>query len=111
MASIIVVGGGLAGLVCGARLLRAGHEVEIIEAASAMGGRLRPIETEVGLISPAVGEVGWGDANLRALVAGLGLEASQRGSVNRPRNKQIAEECDAVGYRQDKDEVRKNSVQ
>jgi hypothetical protein len=84
MASIIVVGGGLAGLVCGARLLRAGHEVEIIEAAPAVGGRLRPIETEHGLLMPAVGEVGWGDVNLRALVAGLGLESSQRGKINRP---------------------------
>jgi phytoene dehydrogenase-like protein len=73
MASIIVIGGGLAGLVCGTRLLRAGHEVEVIEAAPAVGGRLRPIETENGSIMPTVGEVGWGDANVRALVAGLGL--------------------------------------
>ena len=75
MASIVVVGGGLAGLVCGARLLRAGHEVELFEAAPAVGGRLRPIETEYGPLEPAVGEIGWGDPNLRALVAGLGLEA------------------------------------
>jgi hypothetical protein len=84
MASIIVIGGGLAGLVCGTRLLRAGHEVEVIEAAPAVGGRLRPIETENGSIMPAVGEVGWGDANLRALVAGLGLESPHRGRTNRP---------------------------
>lgn len=76
MASIVVAGGGLAGLVCGARLARAGHEVELIEARPAVGGRLRPIETEHGLLEPSVGEVGWGDANLRALVAGLGLESS-----------------------------------
>jgi hypothetical protein len=84
MASIVVIGGGLAGLVCGARLRRAGHEVEIIEMASSVGGRLRPIETEHGLIKPAVGEVGWGDANLRALVAGLGLESSQSRRIQRP---------------------------
>lgn len=84
MASIIIIGGGLAGLVCGTRLLRVGHEVEVIEAASAVGGRLRPIETENGSIMPAVGEVGWGDANLRALVAGLGLESPHRGRANRP---------------------------
>lgn len=83
MASIVVVGGGLAGLVCGARLQRAGHEVEIIEAAPAVGGRLRPVETEHGLLVPAVGEVGWGDANLRALVAGLGLETSRSGRTQR----------------------------
>jgi len=84
MASIVVVGGGLAGLVCGARLLRAGHEVEVIDMAPAVGGRLRPIETEHGLLAPAVGEVGWGDANLRALVAGLGLESPQSRSNRRP---------------------------
>jgi len=83
MASIVVVGGGLAGLVCGARLVRAGHEVEVIEAAPAVGGRLRPIETEHGLLEPAVGEIGWGDANLRALVAGLGLESSHRDRIKR----------------------------
>ncbi|MBJ21967.1 MAG: hypothetical protein CL933_21370 [Deltaproteobacteria bacterium] len=74
MASIVVVGGGLAGLVCGARLMRAGHDVEIFEAAPAVGGRLRSIETEHGLLEPAVGEIGCGDVNLRALVASLGLE-------------------------------------
>ncbi len=76
MAAIVVVGGGLAGLVAGARLVRAGHEVELFEAAPAVGGRLRPIETEHGVLEPAVGEIGWGDANLRALVASLGLEPS-----------------------------------
>jgi hypothetical protein len=84
MASIVVIGGGLAGLACGARLVRAGHEVEIIEMQDAVGGRLRPIETDHGLLAPAVGEIGWGDANLRALVAGLGLEASGPQRVKRP---------------------------
>ncbi|MAG30702.1 MAG: hypothetical protein CL908_07415 [Deltaproteobacteria bacterium] len=81
--SVVVVGGGLAGLVCGTRLLRAGHEVELIDAAPAIGGRLRPVETEHGLLEPAVGEIGWGDANLRALVAGLGLEPSPDEGVER----------------------------
>jgi hypothetical protein len=84
MASIVVVGGGLAGLVCGARLVRAGHEVEVVEAATAVGGRLRPIETEYGPIEPAVGEIGWGDANLRALVAGLRLDTLNEGGMERP---------------------------
>ena len=75
MGSIVVVGGGLAGLVCAARLVHAGHDVELFEAAPSVGGRLRPIETEHGLLGPAVGEIGWGDANLRALVAALGLES------------------------------------
>ena len=84
MASIIVVGGGLSGLVCALRLVRAGHEVELIEAESTVGGRLRPIETEYGPLERAVGEVGAGDPNLRALVAGLGLERSGGASVMRP---------------------------
>jgi hypothetical protein len=83
MASIVVVGGGLAGLTCGARLVRAGHDVEVIEAAPAVGGRLRPRETGFGPLEPAVGEIGWGDANLRALVAGLGLETARRDRIKR----------------------------
>ena len=83
MASILVIGGGLAGLVCSTRLQRAGHEVELIEAQGAVGGRLRPIETEHGPLERAVGEVGWGDANLRALIAGLGLESFDEGRIVR----------------------------
>ncbi len=81
MASIVVVGGGLAGLVCATRLRRAGHEVEVLEAAPSVGGRLRAVETEHGPLEAAVGEIGWGDANLRALVAGLGLEADDTSIV------------------------------
>ncbi len=76
MASVVVIGGGLAGLVCAARLARAGHDVELFEAAASVGGRLRPVETEHGVLEPAVGEIGWADANLRALVASLGLATS-----------------------------------
>lgn len=76
MGSVVVVGGGLAGLVCAARLSRAGHDVELFEAAATVGGRLSPIETEHGVLEPAVGEIGWADANLRALVASLGLASS-----------------------------------
>jgi hypothetical protein len=83
VASIAVIGGGLAGLVCGRRLQRAGHDVEIIEAASAVGGRLCPIETEHGPLARAVGEVGEGDVNLRSLVAGLGLEESLPAKIER----------------------------
>jgi len=83
MASILVVGGGLAGLVCSSRLLRAGHEVELLEAAPAVGGRLRPLETDSGLLERGMGEVGWGDANLRALVSGLGLESTDDGELER----------------------------
>jgi oxygen-dependent protoporphyrinogen oxidase len=41
VASIVVVGGGVAGLGCAWRLRRAGHEVEVLERAAEPGGRLR----------------------------------------------------------------------
>ena len=40
MASIVIVGAGLAGLCCGWRLQRAGFDVEILERAQRSGGRL-----------------------------------------------------------------------
>jgi hypothetical protein len=83
MASILVVGGGLAGLVCSRRLVRAGHEVELLESESAVGGRLRPIETDSGVLERGMGEVGHADTNLRALVSGLGLESTHEGELER----------------------------
>lgn len=41
MATIAVVGGGLAGLACGWRLARQGHAVRVLEGADAVGGRAR----------------------------------------------------------------------
>ena len=41
MASIVVVGGGVAGLTCAWRLRRAGHEVEVLEREAVAGGRMR----------------------------------------------------------------------
>ena len=83
MASFVVVGGGLAGLVCATKLLRAGHRVELLEAQPGVGGRLRTVATESGSLEPGVGEIGEGDANLRALVASLGLEAADARLVKR----------------------------
>ena len=48
MASIVVVGGGAAGLVCGWRLQRAGHDVEVLERESDVGGRLGGERRTVG---------------------------------------------------------------
>jgi Flavin containing amine oxidoreductase len=83
VASFVVVGGGLAGLVCAHKLVRAGHAVRILEAQPGVGGRLRPIPTEHGLLEPGVGEVGEGDPNLRALVASLGAEDADGRLVRR----------------------------
>ena len=83
MASFVVIGGGLAGLVCAAKLSRAGHAALVLEAQPGVGGRLRPVATEFGPLEPGVGEIGEGDANLRALVAALGLEPTGAPLVRR----------------------------
>ncbi len=41
MASVVVIGGGVAGLGCAWRLRRAGHDVEVLEREAAPGGRMR----------------------------------------------------------------------
>jgi len=41
VASVVVVGGGVAGLACAWQLCRAGHEVEVLERAPEAGGRMR----------------------------------------------------------------------
>jgi protoporphyrinogen oxidase len=46
VASIVVVGGGLAGLACAWKLGRAGHDVELLERRRAAPGHAAPAETE-----------------------------------------------------------------
>ena len=45
-AGVVVVGAGLAGLRCALELERRGHEVEVLDAADAPGGRIRTDEIE-----------------------------------------------------------------
>jgi len=76
MASVVVVGGGLAGLVCAWRLGRAGHDVEVLERDDEPGGSARS-EERLGFrldLRPAIALRG--DRNLRTVLAALGLETS-----------------------------------
>jgi oxygen-dependent protoporphyrinogen oxidase len=76
VASVVVVGGGLAGLACAWRLRRAGHDVEVLEREAEPGGRARS-EERLGFRLDRGPELALrGDANLRAVLAALGLEAS-----------------------------------
>ncbi len=43
---IVIVGGGVAGLVCGRELQRAGHEVVLLEGSDGVGGRVRSDKVE-----------------------------------------------------------------
>ena len=46
MADVVIVGAGLAGLACAARLHERGHDVLVLEASDAVGGRVRTDEVE-----------------------------------------------------------------
>jgi oxygen-dependent protoporphyrinogen oxidase len=73
VASVVVVGAGLAGLACAFRLARAGHEVELLEREAEAGGRARR-DPGPGLALAARPALSLrGDANLEALLALLGL--------------------------------------
>lgn len=76
MASVVVVGGGLAGLVCAWRLGRAGHDVEVLEREDEAGGSARSEERLGFRLDRRPSFVLRGDRNLRTLLAPLGLEAS-----------------------------------
>jgi oxygen-dependent protoporphyrinogen oxidase len=82
MASIAVVGGGVAGLVCAWRLLRAGHDVEVLEREDAPGGRMRSerIATARGefVVDRGAQFVASAYRNLHAVAAALGLEGRLR---------------------------------
>lgn len=46
MARVVVVGGGFGGLATSARLAKLGHAVTLLEASHALGGALRPVESD-----------------------------------------------------------------
>jgi len=73
MASVVVVGGGVAGLVCAWQLRRQGHEVEVLERASSAGGRMRCEQRDGFRLDRGAQFVASGYANLHAVARALGL--------------------------------------
>ena len=83
MASIAIVGGGIAGLTCAFRLQRAGHDVEVLEREAAPGGRMRSerISTPRGefVVDRGAQFVASGYRNMRTIEAALGVAARRHG--------------------------------
>jgi oxygen-dependent protoporphyrinogen oxidase len=73
MASIVVVGGGVAGLTCAFRLRRAGHEVEVLEREAEPGGRMRTEACGEFRLDRGAQFVASGYRNLHAVAGALGL--------------------------------------
>lgn len=73
MASVVVVGAGVAGLTCAWRLKRAGHDVEVLESEPHAGGRLRGESREGFIIDRGARCIGSRDANLRSVANALGI--------------------------------------
>jgi protoporphyrinogen oxidase len=73
MAAIVVIGGGVAGLVCAWRLRRAGHDVDVLEQGDAPGGRRVGVCHRGFLLEPLSPWLSSGERNLASIARGLGL--------------------------------------
>lgn len=78
MASIAVVGGGVAGLCCAWRLQCAGHDVEVLEREDLAGGRMRSVRRGDFLVDHGAQFVASGYRNLHAVAAEVGLADAVR---------------------------------
>jgi len=74
MSSIVVVGGGIAGLACAWRLRHAGHDVEVLEAGDCAGSPLRSVLTDGYRLEYGPAAFGALDSNHCDLVSTLGLK-------------------------------------
>ena len=82
MPSVVVVGAGLAGLCCAWRLQRAGFDVEVLEAAPHVGGRLRTQRVGDFLVEPGIASFTSHDRSLHSVVNHVELASKVR-SVSR----------------------------
>ena len=73
MAGIAVVGGGIAGLACAWRLARSGHQVEVLEAADAPGGRMRSVQRDGFRLDAGAPCFARSDAALQLVAEAVGL--------------------------------------
>jgi oxygen-dependent protoporphyrinogen oxidase len=73
VASIVIVGGGVAGLTSAWHLRRAGHDVEVLESAPEPGGRLRTESRGDYALEYGARSVASGHRNWHSVVLALGL--------------------------------------
>ncbi len=84
MASVLVVGAGLAGLACAWRLQRAGFDVEVLEREAVPGGRARGRSRDGFLIEPGMGVFASRDNALHGLARHLDLASDVQSILRFP---------------------------
>lgn len=85
MASVVVVGGGIAGLTCAWQLQQAGHDVEVLEREARPGGRMRSERRGAFVIDRGAQFLASGYRVMNGLANELGLAGRLR-PVTDPRN-------------------------
>jgi oxygen-dependent protoporphyrinogen oxidase len=85
VASIVIAGGGVAGLACAWRLARAGHDVEVLEREPRAGGRMRREPRDGFVLDRGAQFIASGYRHLHAVAGEIGLADAVR-SVHPARN-------------------------
>jgi oxygen-dependent protoporphyrinogen oxidase len=73
LASVVVLGAGIAGLTCAWRLQRAGHDVEVLERERTPGGRMRSERRGAYVVDRGAQFIASGYRNLHQIARSLGL--------------------------------------